>query len=89
MENFSHNSTWVHTKGQNHKGRVSENTEFSFLAASCFHLLVALASEAAVGSMLKKRPHELRMMTHTFTIGLAQSKVKNRAGPSFLDHQAL
>lgn len=54
MDNFSHNSTWVHTKGRNHEGRVSENTDFSSLISSCFHLLVAQASDAAVGSMLEK-----------------------------------
>lgn len=47
VDNFGHNSTWVHTKGQNHEGRVSENTDFSSLVSSCFHLLVALASAAS------------------------------------------
>jgi len=71
VDNFNHNSTWVHTKGQNHEGRVSENADFSSLVSSCFHLFVALASEAAVRSMLEKWPHEPRMMRQTLTVSLA------------------
>lgn len=47
-DNFSHNSTWAHTKGQKCEGRVSENKDFSSLFLAVFMCLSAAVSEAAV-----------------------------------------
>lgn len=69
LDNFSHNSAWVHVKVQNCEGRVSGNRD-CFLPLSVSICLSAPASEATVRSMPKKWSCELSIR-QTFRISLA------------------
>jgi hypothetical protein len=73
--NFSYNSSWVQSKGQNGEGRVSGSKGFSclfyFASAFCSGFPDCSAEHA------QEMPHELRVR-QTFRISLAYRKMKSQ-----------